>query len=446
MLLMTAIMVAVLSITSCSGALVKSEGMTLTDVTFKNYTLSFIIDNYTLHMMSDYYKLDMHLHIPMYDVVMSYYNFQPWNNKAQLTFMSDDILVIPKVVRYVDHGYYHIEALFMDVGVYKFYIRLECGAQDYMMIQRSEIPVEKSEARGVVNNFTIIVDTLRGTDPDHYCSSTHAFRGRFQIDKTFDFFDEVQHDGDITTTFLPYGCKLRDLTNATQVLTLLSNHHHLSTNEAVYRGILEHLYGPSAFRSENNSPVWLNNSLQYNTLKQWGRTRLRLFDMHGSNVRLSYMFDGAPFIIGDWNGAVSDNFTVTKKWEYFRSELRRIVAESVNQCKTIVLLFNSGLHDIYSGRNLIKDDLYKNNLIASFLYLKSMVNEEKSKRINVLTCPDSAIESHFYWVSTTATVGSKICHGTMVRYLNEVASVTAKKYGFNELDLFSMITGKFRSI
>ena len=51
-------------------------------------------------MMSDYYKLDMHLHIPMYDVVMSYYNFQSWNNKAQLTFMLDDILVIPKVVRY----------------------------------------------------------------------------------------------------------------------------------------------------------------------------------------------------------------------------------------------------------------------------------------------------------------------------------------------------------
>ena len=49
MLLMTAIMIAVLSITSCSGALMKSEGMTLTDVTFKNYTLSFIIDNYTLH-------------------------------------------------------------------------------------------------------------------------------------------------------------------------------------------------------------------------------------------------------------------------------------------------------------------------------------------------------------------------------------------------------------
>ena len=54
----------------------------------------------------------------MYDVVMSYYNFQSWNNKAQLTFMLDDILVIPKVVRYEDHGYYHIEALFMDVGVW----------------------------------------------------------------------------------------------------------------------------------------------------------------------------------------------------------------------------------------------------------------------------------------------------------------------------------------
>ena len=54
------------------------------------------------------------------------------------------------------------------------------------------------------------------------------------------------------------------------------------------------------------------------------------------------------------------------KLSYFK-----IVAESVNQCKTIVLLFNSGLHDIYSGSNLIKDDLYKNNLIASFLYLNS---------------------------------------------------------------------------
>jgi len=153
-------------------------------------------------------------------------------------------------------------------------------------------------------------------------------------------------------------------------------------------------------------------------------------------------FDGAPFIHKDFYGAIIDNFTVTKSWEYYRTELRRIVSESVNQCKTIVLLFNSGLHDIYSRRNLIENDVYQRNLIASFVYLKSMVNEEKSKRLNALTCPDSAIESHFYWVSTTATLGEKICHGSMVRYLNEVASTAARQHGFTELDLFSMITGK----
>jgi hypothetical protein len=64
----------------------------------------------------------------------------------------------------------------------------------------------------------------------------------FRLIRHLIFFDEVQHDGDITTTFLSYGCKLRDLTNATQVLTLLPNHHLIligdSTNEAVYRGIL----------------------------------------------------------------------------------------------------------------------------------------------------------------------------------------------------------------
>jgi len=146
-----------------------------------------------------------------------------------------------------------------------------------------------------VNNFTVQVDELKQrTYSDHYCSSSHAFHGRFQIDKAFDFFDEDQHDGDISTTFQPYGCKLRDLTNANEVLSLLSNHHLIllgdSTNEAVYRGILEHLYGPGAFSSEYNSPQWLNNSLQYSTLIQWSRVRLRVFDMNRLNVRMSFLF------------------------------------------------------------------------------------------------------------------------------------------------------------
>jgi len=43
--------------------------------------------------------------------------------------MTDEILVVPKV-DYQPHGYYHIQALLVEEGHYKMYIRLECGLVD----------------------------------------------------------------------------------------------------------------------------------------------------------------------------------------------------------------------------------------------------------------------------------------------------------------------------
>ena len=125
--------------------------------------------------------------------------------------------------------------------------------------------------------------------------------------------------------------------------------------EAVYRGILERMYGPNTFINENNSPEWKNSSSKYSTLSQWTRVSKRWFDFDKNNVRLSFMFDGASEIADDWGGAVVEDFTTSTRWENYRSELRRIIRESIAQCRPITLFFNSGLHDIYSGRNLTGD-------------------------------------------------------------------------------------------
>ncbi len=45
------------------------------------------------------------------------------------------MLVVPKV-DYQPHGYYHIQALLIEEGLYKMYIRLECGSVDYMTMTR----------------------------------------------------------------------------------------------------------------------------------------------------------------------------------------------------------------------------------------------------------------------------------------------------------------------
>ena len=119
-----------------------------------------------------------------------------------------------------------------------------------------------------------------------YCSSTQAFHGRFHIGSSFNYYDANQHDGDVDFTFQPYGCKLRDTSNSNELLGLLSDQHIIflgdSTMEAVYRGILERMYGPNTFIDENNSPEWKSSSSKYSTLPQWTRVSKRWFDFDKS--------------------------------------------------------------------------------------------------------------------------------------------------------------------
>ena len=154
------------------------------------------------------------------------------------------------------------------------------------------------------------------------------------------------------------------------------------------------------------------------------------------------MFDGASEIADDFRGAVVEDFTTSTQWEKYRSELRRIIRESITQCRPITLFFNSGLHDIYSGRNLTGDDnLYVRNLKRSVMNLKTMVYEEKSRRLNNVSCPDAAIETHFFWLNTVPPLGVTICFGGIVRYLNQEAAAVVHRYGFRILDIHSFLTG-----
>jgi hypothetical protein len=60
-----------------------------------------------------------------------------------------------------------------------------------------------------------------------------------------------------------------------------------------------------------------------------------------------------------------------------------------------------------------------------------MVYEEKSRRLNNVSCPDAVIETHFFW----------ICGVRIVRYLNQEAAAVVHRYGFRILDIHSFLTG-----
>ena len=108
----------------------------------------------------------------------------PLQNKIEVTFMTDKILVVP-TVKYLLQGYYHVQVLLIEEGVYKMYVRLECGSVDYMTIKRyaklnNMTTAFFLESRRIVNNFKIpIVKNesfkLKESTDIHYCSYTQAF-------------------------------------------------------------------------------------------------------------------------------------------------------------------------------------------------------------------------------------------------------------------------------
>ena len=445
-----------------------------------NLSLPFVIDNCTMESKLGGFEVDMHFHMPHYESFMPHNDSYdsviehivetiPLLNKIEITFMTDEILVVP-IVKYQLHGYYHIQALLVEDGIYKMYVRLECGSIDYMTIKR-DAKINKMttafylESRRIVNNFEIPIinnDSFRMNESinNNYCSSTQAFQGRFHIDSSFNYYDANQHDGDVDFTFQPYGCKLRDTSNSTELLGLLSNQHIIflgdSTLEQVYRGILERMYGPNTFIDENNSPEWKNILSKFNILPHKTHLLKRWFDFDKSdnNIRLSFMFNGCPAVLNNARGAVSEDFTTSYDWKLYRTELHRIISESINQCRPITFLFNSGLHDIASkkGNDLLENSLYQTNLKKSMQYLQSTVSELQSKRSSDITCPDSSKESSlslssssssssYFWVSIVPPVERMICVGGMVRQLNEIASHVANKHGFKVLDAHSLLTG-----
>ena len=68
-----------------------------TTIYLKNYTLAFIIDNYSMNILPDGYEVDMHFHIPDYDVIIDQRSYPPVLDGVQVTFMTDRLLVVPVV-------------------------------------------------------------------------------------------------------------------------------------------------------------------------------------------------------------------------------------------------------------------------------------------------------------------------------------------------------------
>ena len=98
----------------------------------KNYSLPIIIDDHKMEVKSSGCEIDMHLHIPNYDTILARYypvypfgdnrpEHQPLFDKVQITLISDSMLIVPKV-DYQPHGYYHIQALLIEEGLYKMYV------------------------------------------------------------------------------------------------------------------------------------------------------------------------------------------------------------------------------------------------------------------------------------------------------------------------------------
>ena len=135
-----------------------------------NLSLQFVIDNYTMNSTSDGFEVDMYFHMPDYDSFMLHNDSYdsaiehivetiPLQNKIEVTFMTDKILVVP-TVKYLLQGYYHVQVLLIEEGVYKMYVRLECGSVDYMTIKRyaklnNMTTAFFLESRRIVNNFEI---------------------------------------------------------------------------------------------------------------------------------------------------------------------------------------------------------------------------------------------------------------------------------------------------
>ncbi len=95
----------------------------------------------------------------------------------------------------------------------------------------------------ILANVSFSVDGIasRSKESIEYCSSTLAFHGRFHIGSSLNYYDANQHDGDVDFTFQLYGYELRDTSNSSELLGLLSNQQiiflgtvHVSWNIGAY--------------------------------------------------------------------------------------------------------------------------------------------------------------------------------------------------------------------
>jgi len=80
-------------------------------------------------------------------------------------------------------------------------------------------------------------------------------------------------------------------------------------------------------------------------------------------------------------------------------ELKRLINESIYKCQHIIIFYNTGVHDI-TNYHLFSFSSYHHKLNQTFIELKKLIKHEKTLRRNKHNCPNSALKTYLFWVTT----------------------------------------------
>jgi hypothetical protein len=119
-------------------------------------------------------------------------------------------------------------------------------------------------------------------------------------------------------------------------------------------------------------------------------------DVNGSE-RNDYNYNRESIMVDDDDDNDADD-NIHNHHDYYL-ELKRLINESINKCQHIIIFYNTGVHDI-TNYHLFSFSSYYHKLNQTFIELKKLIKLEKTLRQNKHICPNSALKTYLFWVTT----------------------------------------------
>ena len=165
----------------------------------------------------------------------------------------------------------------------------------------------------------------------------------------------------------------------------LHHHHHLDVNSS---GSNDYNY------NKGSGMVDINNDNYYND----------------ENIFSNNIFDNVMGRSGHFNNHVKhdddndadgndDNKNNIHHHHDYYLELKRLINESIYKCQHIIIFYNTGVHDI-TNYHLFSFSSYHHKLNQTFIELKKLIKHEKTLRRNKHNCPNSALKTYLFWITT----------------------------------------------